>query len=227
MGASLCIFRHSSSSTNTTKRPDNHQLKSSLASNKVGANGNSSPYCSAILGLIRRPGGCLGTDQKAEGRKLSLRPPAANHDHQKKIMNKRSKKVSNLTLEDWLLDSPGKKPDQINGGELYLFRHSRKIHPSSKPSSSSSSHHNSSTTLASKAKDSFSLEPVLKTTCKEADDQVLAHDHHDDQLVSTGASSNSMMMMSRSRSGKSIKKVSFREEPDIIIIYSPEEDLSI
>ncbi|XVE87693.1 hypothetical protein DITRI_Ditri19aG0008100 [Diplodiscus trichospermus] len=45
-------------------------------------------------------------------------------------------KVRNLTLEDWLLASPGpagSKPDSFNGGELYVFKHfSTRVHPSSR-----------------------------------------------------------------------------------------------
>lgn len=43
--------------------------------------------------------------------------------------------MPNLTLEDWLLASPGParmKPDCLNGGELYVFKHfSTKVHLSS------------------------------------------------------------------------------------------------
>ena len=212
MGASLCIFRNWSS---TTQRSNPNQPKT--ASSKVGGNGNSSPHCSSILDLIRRPGGRLEKDQKAKKTTL-LHPPA--NDHHKKINNKRSK-MRKLTLEEWLLASPGRKRDQISGGDLCVFRHSRKIHPSSSRSSPSSRHNSS--TLGSKANDSFSLEPVLKSPNEEADQVV--DDHDRDQRLAR-ASSNSTSI-SRSQNGKLIKKVTFSEEPDIIIFYSPEEDVSI
>ncbi|MBA0568923.1 hypothetical protein Goshw_026507 [Gossypium schwendimanii] len=50
----------------------------------------------------------------------------------KKKKKKKQTKVRTLTLEDWLLASPGPKglnPDYLNGGELHVFKHlSRRVH---------------------------------------------------------------------------------------------------
>ncbi|XVF87827.1 hypothetical protein PTKIN_Ptkin18bG0152000 [Pterospermum kingtungense] len=46
-------------------------------------------------------------------------------------VEKRITRVKKLTLEDWLLASPG-HADCLDGGELYVFKHfSRRVHPSS------------------------------------------------------------------------------------------------
>lgn len=208
MGANLCSFRNPSTSSDH----DHNRLEPNDSSfGHVDGKKNSTQSCPVILDLIRRPAGCLQKtyhdNQRAKKRSttdaLTLHP-TADHHRQKKI---RSEK----TLEDWILNSPaGVRPDFHSGsGELYVFRHSsRKVHPSA----SSSSRPFDYRSLASKARDSFSLEPLGKST---------GTDHQLDQ--ENGASINST---SRSRNGKLTKRVSFKEEPDIFIIYSPEEAFS-
>lgn len=201
MGANLCSFRHPSTSHDQ-------------GVNNPG-NDTSSKSCSAILGLIRLTAGCLQkTDDHQRAEKRSTTSNALvmhTSDDQKKI--KKSKVMRKLTLEEWIMNSPAshvRKPNFHSGGELYVFRHSsKKVHPSAYSSSSRSSPFDRRTSLASKAKDSFCLEPVvMKSAGREG------HGH--------GASSTNSM--SRSVSGKLTKRVSFREEPDIFIFYSPDEE---
>ncbi|KAF5197106.1 hypothetical protein FRX31_013304 [Thalictrum thalictroides] len=109
-----------------------------------------------------------------------------------------------ITLEEWLTTSPANvKPDNINSsGELHVFRQSsRKVHPS-----------------IGRVND----DEQLHTKQKESLDLVM-----DDVEASKADVLMTCSSLSRSQSGKSKKKVSFRlpEEADIIVFYSPEEVL--
>ena len=199
MGANLCSFRDPSTSHDQ-------------GVNNPG-NDTSNKSCSAILGLIRRTAGRL---QKTDGHQRAEKRSTTSNalvmhasDDQKKI--KKSTVMRKLTLEEWIMNSPGshaRKPDFHSGDELYVFRHSSKrVHPSAYSSSSRSSPFDRRTSLASKAKDSFCLEPVvMKSAGRE------------------GHGAPSTNSMSRSVSGKLTKRVRFREEPDIVIFYSTDEE---
>lgn len=124
----------------------------------------------------------------------------------KKIQNKRhvlreerkGTTVSKLTLQDWLLTSPSLKAEQLRGGELCVLKHG-----------SSKRVHPS---ISTKARVSFST------------GRLLGLDQVDDKEDYVSASSRSI---SRTQSGKSPKRVSFKlpEEADIIIFYSPQNSL--
>ncbi|KAH8486026.1 hypothetical protein H0E87_027472 [Populus deltoides] len=126
----------------------------------------------------------------------------------KKIQNKRhvlreEKKgttVSKLTLQDWLLTSPSLKAEQLRGGELCVLKHgsSKRVHPS----------------ISTKARVSFSTGRLLGL------DQVDDKEHY-------VSASSVVSSISRTQSGKSQKRVSFKlpEEADIIIFYSPQNSL--
>ncbi|KAK9133134.1 hypothetical protein Scep_012662 [Stephania cephalantha] len=125
------------------------------------------------------------------------------HQTNKVIAKKRT-----FTLEDWLLNSPGFKPEHFNrgSGELHAFRqHYRsRVHPSSTTNTMVSN-----PSVASEASDEtvdFSVDRVLDA---------------EDQLFNVVGSPPSL---SRSLSGKIKKKVSFKmpQESDIIIFHSPD-----
>ncbi|MBA0811704.1 hypothetical protein Gohar_003577 [Gossypium harknessii] len=98
-----------------------------------------------------------------------------------------------LTLEDWLLASPGGPlKDYFNGGELYVFKQfNKRVHPSS-------------------------------SSILEIEPRVNDHDGFSVDL-SSSVDVSGCSSFSRSQSGKSKKKVSFRlpEEADIMVFYSP------
>ncbi|XWS12911.1 hypothetical protein CRYUN_Cryun37aG0131000 [Craigia yunnanensis] len=107
---------------------------------------------------------------------------------------RRITKVRKLTLEDWLLASPGPaglKPDYLNGGELYVFKHfSRRVHPSSSREREA---------VPSTPGDSFSLD------------------------LSSGDVSRSSFSRSQSKKLKKKESFRLPEEADIVIFYSPAE----
>ncbi|KAF9611159.1 hypothetical protein IFM89_027304 [Coptis chinensis] len=130
--------------------------------------------------------------------------------------NKKSK-----SLEDCLLDSPSYlKDDHFLGGELHILQHSPRKNVSSPPMESWYMHMSqqfskkySSPTrvhphlLSNTARDYYSIEQLAKVDEGKTEDSFVSS-------------------ISRSQSGKSKKRVSFRmpEEADIFIIYSPKED---
>lgn len=164
---------------------------------------NRSSSSTRTINLISKPGCCLKT-WKAKKRTI--------------LLQQLQKKKKLTTLEDYLLSSPGSKPDQFNitnGGQLYVFKNysHNKVHPSS---SSTAHHNNMALSLASKTRQSFSLD-------------IDEHEAGPTESDILGVSNNSSSMMSTNniQSGKLKKKVSFKlpEEADFLIIYSPEETL--
>ncbi|XVF27989.1 hypothetical protein REPUB_Repub14bG0157100 [Reevesia pubescens] len=153
-----------------------------LMSSNVGSN---SSQRSSIIEAIKPE--CL-KKRKMKKNQMKIR--------QLQSPEKRITKVRKLTLEDWLLASPGpaglNRPDCLNeGGELYVFKHfSRRVYPSSSRERED---------VPSTPGDSFSMD------------------------LSSGDVSRSSFK--RSQSGKLKKKVSFRlpEEADIVIFHSPAE----
>lgn len=72
----------------------------------------------------------FSTTQRSSSIIESMKPECLKK--RKKKNKKKQTKVRTLTLEDWLLASPGPKglnPDYLNGGELHVFKHlSRRVH---------------------------------------------------------------------------------------------------
>ena len=106
------------------------------------------------------------------------------------------KKAKEPTLEDWLIASPGKlqKNNGISGGEYHVFKHSfKRVFPSFVGEMANSS---------SKPREIFSKEKLLKSEDVEREEIEVS--------------------LSRSQSGQSKKRVSFRqpEEADIFIFHS-------
>ncbi|KAK8349978.1 hypothetical protein V6Z11_A06G181000 [Gossypium hirsutum] len=65
----------------------------------------------------------FSTTQRSSSIIESMKPECLKKRKKKK---KKQTKVRTLTLEDWLLASPGPKglnPDYLNGGELHVFKH--------------------------------------------------------------------------------------------------------
>lgn len=106
-------------------------------------------------------------------------------------------KAKKLTLEDWILASPGLKPDYPRRGEFCPFnkQSKKKVHPSSNQFRGS--------LLGDQAKDSLSWDRHRPVNCNEE---------------SEGMSTN----CSRIYNGKSRKRVRFKL-PHIVIVYSPDE----
>ncbi|XP_021288166.1 uncharacterized protein LOC110419437 [Herrania umbratica] len=128
--------------------------------------------------------GCLWT-KEAKERQLQL----------KEKQHQQPKQAKELTLEDWLIASPGlQKHSGTGGGEYHVLKHSSKrVFPSFVGENAHTS---------SKPRENFSKERLLK----------FEDDEREDMEVS----------LSRSQSGKSKKRVSFRqpEEADIFIFHS-------
>ncbi|XWS19333.1 hypothetical protein CRYUN_Cryun31cG0006200 [Craigia yunnanensis] len=99
-----------------SKQPNKREAKA------LTSNVRSSSQGSSIIKSIKPE--CLKKRKTKKEMKRPLQSP-----------EKRTTKVRKLTLEDWLLASPGPaglQPDCLNGGELYVFKHfSRRVHPSS------------------------------------------------------------------------------------------------
>ncbi|KAJ1427152.1 hypothetical protein SESBI_09807 [Sesbania bispinosa] len=102
-----------------------------------------------------------------------------------------------LALQDWILASPGLKPDYLMGGELSICMQSKKkVHPCSSQFR---------TSLIGEAKDSLCL------------DRPICMNHHEEGEEMPNCSS-----ITRSLSGRSQKRVSF-QLPHTVIFYSPDE----
>ncbi|OMO83617.1 hypothetical protein CCACVL1_11322 [Corchorus capsularis] len=112
------------------------------------------------------------------------------------------KKAKEVTLEEWLIASPGlQKHNNSGSGEYHVFKHSSKR---VFPSFIGENHGNSSKiNSCSNPRGSFSKESLLKFEDNVEREEV-------------------EISISRSQSGKSKKKVSFRlpEEADIFIFHS-------
>ncbi|KAJ0081893.1 hypothetical protein Patl1_09814 [Pistacia atlantica] len=177
-----------------------------VSSNDANDKSKSTQGSISIIELMKPE--CFKTKRVKRKRSMqSLKQP------EKKIMKPRK-----LTLEEWLLNSPA--PDNFNnnnktdqcfsGGELYVFKHSsRRVHPSLSSSSS--------TTTTVKMHREAEAAAAAPSTSRP----------RDSFNCSLDISANSCSSLSRSQSGKSKKRVSFRlpEEADIIIFYSPEDTL--
>ncbi|OMP04332.1 hypothetical protein COLO4_09739 [Corchorus olitorius] len=114
------------------------------------------------------------------------------------------KKAKEVTLEEWLIASPGlqlqKHNNNSGSGEYHVFKHSSKR---VFPSFIGENHGNSSKISCSNPRGSFSKESLLKFEDDVEREEV-------------------EISLSRSQSAKSKKKVSFRlpEEADIFIFHS-------
>ncbi|KAJ4704019.1 Phospholipase C [Melia azedarach] len=121
-------------------------------------------------------------------------------DMKKKKLNPYEKTITKprkLTLEDWLVASPGpsSRPEYFNGGELNVLKQfSKKVHPSSARIQEAGA--------------------AATSTSRTGD-------------CSTFSCSMEASSVSRSQSGKLKKKVTFKspEEADIILFYSPPETI--
>ncbi|XVF70750.1 hypothetical protein PTKIN_Ptkin11bG0187800 [Pterospermum kingtungense] len=177
MGFSLSCLRQESSSS-TQRLADQQETK----------HGNRSA-CSGMSFMVML--GCLWTKETEQ---KQLRQVEEKQQKQQQV-----EKAKDLTLEDWLIDSPGflQKNNGISVGEYHVFRHSSKrVFPSFVREMANSSCNN--------PRESFSKEKLKKPE----DDHVQSEEME--------------VCLSRSQSGKSKKKVSFRlpEEADIFIFHS-------
>ncbi|XVE80450.1 hypothetical protein DITRI_Ditri14bG0140600 [Diplodiscus trichospermus] len=149
---------------------------------------------SACSGLSFMGLGCLW---KQETKQMQLKL-------EEKQQKEQLKKAKELTLEDWLINSPGilQKNHGVLGDEYHVFKHSSKrVFPSVVGEMANSS---------SKPKESFSKEKLLLK--------------HDEDVESEAME----VCLSRSQSRKSKKRVSFRlpEEADIFIFHASSEEES-
>lgn len=196
MGANLSTFKRSSSTRSGTC--------------------NSSSTGASLIELLRP--GCLKSEKNNGKKPLTPEKKKKNNvistSSTTSIANITAGESSFTTLGEWLLSSPGSKPDNMSGGELCVLRShysSRRVHPSSSSSSSKRPHTYDHAALGSKASDSFSIQRLVINGEDETADANL------DNMTSS---------LSRTQSeNKSKKKVSFRlpEEADIIMFYPSEE----
>lgn len=194
MGANLSTFKRSSSTRSCTC--------------------NSSSTGASLIELLRP--GCLKSEKNNGKRPLTPEKKKKNNvistSSTTSIAKITAGESSFTTLGEWLLSSPGSKPDSMSGGELCVLRShysSRRVHPSS--SSSKRPHTYDHAALGSKARDSDSIQRLVRNGEDETADANL------DNMTSS---------LSRTQSeNKSKKKVSFRlpEEADIIMFYPSEE----
>ena len=173
MGFGLSCFRQYSSSS-PQRLADQHEIKHDNRST-----------CSGMSFMML---GCLWKKETKQ-RQLQLK---------EKQQKQQLKKEKELTLEDWLIASPGilqkNNGTYVGEGEYHVFKHSSKrVFPSFVGEMTNSS---------SKPRESFSKERLLKSKDVEREDMEVC--------------------LSRSQSGKSKKRVSFRlpEEAHIFIFHS-------
>ena len=141
MGFSLSCFRQYSSSS-PQRLADQHEIKHDNRST-----------CSGMSFMML---GCLWT-KETEQTQLQLQP-------KEKQQKQQLKKAKELTLEDWLIASPGKlqKNNGISGGEYHVFKHSSKrVFPSFVGEMANSS---------SKPREIISKEKLLKSEDVESEE---------------------------------------------------------
>ncbi|KAK9268164.1 hypothetical protein L1049_010606 [Liquidambar formosana] len=170
MGANLCSFKRLNSEPQRPKA--------------IGSADKDVSAGSSIFEFVKPA--CLKTEKVAMKKKKR-----ESHPPEKKIV-----KGKKLTLEEWLVSSPGLKPaDCILGGEPNALKnYSKKVYPSSNRDCNS--------------RPRESLERLVQTD--EGDE---------------GEEDSEFFSLSTNRNGKVKKRVSFKlpEEADIFIFYSPEE----
>ncbi|KAI3440191.1 uncharacterized protein J3R85_003806 [Psidium guajava] len=146
---------------------------------------------------------CLSIKKLKRRKKTSCREQ--QHGSPPPEQKKMTTAFKSLTLREWILSSPGREPEYIEGGEPFVFSPPfKRVFPSSPEVDETSI---SIAALPCMARDSFSLERPWRISAE--DDR---EEEQEEGVVSSAS-------ICRTKSGRSTKEVSFRspEEADVII----------